>query len=89
MEAIITLWTLSDPHNAPIHSGIHWRRPLPLPLRLILIAQTPPLGPIARWERPAVFNPVDFTAGKGKAGRGVVTRGGEMFVTFYRRLILT
>ena len=71
MEAIITLWTLSDPHNAPIHSGIHWRRPLPLPLRLILIAQTPPLGPIARWERPAVFNPVDFTGvAKERLARG-------------------
>ena len=67
MEAIITLWTLSDPHNAPIHSGIHWQRPFPLPLRLILIAQTP-VGPIRRWERPDAFNPVGFTAGKGNAG---------------------
>ena len=72
MEAIITLWTLSDPHNAPIHSGNTPPRPL-FPSnsrRLILIAQTPPLGPIARWERPAGFNPVDFTASKGKAGLG-------------------
>ena len=30
MEAIITLWTLSDPHNAPIHSGYTRRRPLAL-----------------------------------------------------------
>ena len=70
MEAIITLWTLSDPHNAPIHSGYTRPRPLTLTLRLILIALTPPLGPIARWERPAAFNPVDFTATKGKAGLG-------------------
>ena len=69
MEAIITLWTLSDPHNAPIHSGNTTPRLLfpSMSRRLILIAQTP-VGPICRWERPDAFNPVGFTAGKGKAG---------------------
>lgn len=74
MEAIITLWTLSDPHNAPIHSGVHRRRPLTLPGGLILIA----LGPIDGWERPAEFNPVDFTAGKGKEAGGGNKRRGDV-----------
>ena len=59
------------------------RRPLTLPGGLILIA----LGPIDGWERPADLILLILQPGKGRLG--VVTRGGEMFVTFYRRLILT
>ena len=61
------------------------RRPLTLPGGLILIA--PPMGPIDGWERPADLILLILQPGKGRLG--VVTRGGEMFVTFYRRLILT
>lgn len=50
------------------------RRPLTLPGGLILIA----LGPIDGWERPAEFNPVDFTAGKGKEAGGGNKRRGDV-----------